>query len=102
MDGGKSCIRIIIKLKIFFIPRVCSVAFRTPKGKAICVVKVRKQDPEVLVSMYIPLMHAILDQHQFLPDTIALVGDGVSTARRASDGLKPRDTISGLYLTERL
>ncbi|KAG0293330.1 hypothetical protein BGZ96_002985 [Linnemannia gamsii] len=78
------------------------VAFRTPKGKAICVVKVRKQDPEVLVSMYIPLMHAILNQHQFLPDTIALVGDGVSTAPRASDGLKPRDTVSGLYLTERL
>ncbi|KAF8942567.1 hypothetical protein BGZ47_006345 [Haplosporangium gracile] len=78
------------------------VAFRTPKGKSICVVKVRKQDPEVLVSMYIPLMHAILDQHQFLPDTIALVGDGVSTARRASDGLKPRDTIAGLYLSDRL
>ncbi|KAK5810007.1 hypothetical protein F5H01DRAFT_415049 [Linnemannia elongata] len=78
------------------------VAFRTPKGKAICVVKVQKQDPEVLVSMYIPLMHAILDQHQFLPDTIALVGDGVSTARRASDGLKPRDTIAGLYLSDRL
>ncbi|KAG9067388.1 hypothetical protein KI688_012171 [Linnemannia hyalina] len=78
------------------------VAFRTPKGKAICVVKVQKQDPEVLVSMYIPLMHAILDQHQFLPDTIALVGDSVSTARRASDGLKPRDTIAGLYLSDRL
>ncbi|KAF9129664.1 hypothetical protein BGW39_003957 [Mortierella sp. 14UC] len=77
------------------------VAFKT-QGKSICVVKVRKQDPEVLVSMYIPLMHAILEQHQFLPDTIALVGDGVSTARRASDGLKPRDTIASMYITDRL
>ncbi|KAG0273108.1 hypothetical protein BGZ95_011100 [Linnemannia exigua] len=78
------------------------VAFKTPQGKSICVVKVRKQDPEVLVSMYIPLMHAVLEQHQFLPDTIALVGDGVSTARRASDGLKPRDTICSMYITDRL
>ncbi|KAF9107084.1 hypothetical protein BGX29_007446 [Mortierella sp. GBA35] len=78
------------------------VAFKTPQGKSVVVVKVRKQDPEVLVSMYIPLMHAILDQHQFLPDTIALVGEGVSTARRASDGLKPRDTISAMYISDRL
>ncbi|KAG0018481.1 hypothetical protein BGZ80_007115 [Entomortierella chlamydospora] len=52
--------------------------------------------------MYIPLMHAILEQHQFLPDTIVLVGDSVSTARRSSDGLKPRELICTLYSTDRL
>lgn len=52
--------------------------------------------------MYIPLMHAILEQHQFVPDVIALVGDNVSIARRAIDGLKPRDTIAALYNAERL
>ncbi|KAF9920557.1 hypothetical protein FBU30_009600 [Linnemannia zychae] len=78
------------------------IVFKTPQGKSICVVKVRKQEPELLVSMYIPLMHAVLEQHQFLPDTIILVGDNVSTARRASDGLKPRDSIAKLYITDRL
>jgi len=79
-----------------------SLSFKTPAGQIVVAVKVVSQEPEVLVSMYIPLMHAILEQHQFVPDVIALVGDNVSTARRAIDGLKPRDTIAALYNAERL
>ncbi|KAI1317649.1 hypothetical protein EDD11_008077 [Mortierella claussenii] len=78
------------------------VAFKTAQAQVVCVVKVENQEPEVLVSMYIPLMHAILEQHQFLPDTIVLVGDSVSTARRLSDGLKPRESTCSLYSSERL
>ncbi|KAF9355344.1 hypothetical protein BGX26_006687 [Mortierella sp. AD094] len=78
------------------------VTFKTAQGQVICVAKVQSQEPEVLVSMYIPLMYAILEQHQFLPDTIVLVGDNVSTARRNSDGLKPRELICTLYSTDRL
>ncbi|KAF9110342.1 DIP2 disco-interacting protein 2 C, partial [Mortierella sp. AM989] len=78
------------------------VTFKTAQGQVVCVVKVQNQEPEVLVSMYIPLMHAILEQHQFLPDTIVLVGENVSTARRSSDGLKPRELICTLYSTDRL
>ncbi|KAF9433948.1 hypothetical protein BGZ76_008786 [Entomortierella beljakovae] len=81
-------------------PQGC-VTFKTAQG-VICVVKVQNQEPEVLVSMYIPLMHAVLEQHQFLPDTIVLVGENVSTARRVSDGLKPRELICTLYSTDRL
>ncbi|KAG0357767.1 hypothetical protein BG005_003127 [Podila minutissima] len=82
-------------------PQGC-LSFKTPSGQIIVAVKVVSQEPEVLVSMYIPLMHAILEQHQFIPDVIALVGDNVSTARRAIDGLKPRDTVAALYSAERL
>ncbi|KAF9190185.1 hypothetical protein BGZ51_008888 [Haplosporangium sp. Z 767] len=78
------------------------LTFKTPQGHVVCVVKVQNQEPEVLVSMYIPVMHAILEKHQFLPDTIVLVGDSVSTARRLSDGLKPRESICSLYTSERL
>ncbi|KAF8985955.1 hypothetical protein BGZ46_000041 [Entomortierella lignicola] len=78
------------------------VTFKTAHGQVICIVKVQSQEPECLVSMYIPLMHAILEQHQFLPDTIVLVGENVSTARRNSDGLKPRELICALYSTDRL
>ncbi|KAG0219815.1 hypothetical protein B0O80DRAFT_489031 [Mortierella sp. GBAus27b] len=78
------------------------VTFKSPLGQVVCVVKVQSQEPELLVSMYIPIMHAILEQHQFLPDTIVLVGDNVSTARRLVDGLKPRGAISNLYTSERL
>ncbi|KAF9947186.1 hypothetical protein BGZ72_010800 [Mortierella alpina] len=78
------------------------LTFKTPQGQVVCVVKVLNQEPEVLVSMYIPIMHAILEQHQFLPDTIVLVGETVSTARRVADGLKPREAICGLYTSERL
>ncbi|KAG0263655.1 hypothetical protein BG011_008370 [Mortierella polycephala] len=78
------------------------LTFKTPQGHVVCVVKVQNQEPEVLVSMYIPVMHAILEKHQFLPDTIVLVGDNVSTARRLSDGLKPRESICSLYTSERL
>ncbi|KAG0029987.1 hypothetical protein BGZ81_003203 [Podila clonocystis] len=82
-------------------PQGC-LSFKTPSGQVVVAVKVVSQEPEVLVSMYIPLMHAILEQHQFVPDVIALVGDNVSTARRAIDGLKPRDTVAALYISERL
>ncbi|KAF9215975.1 hypothetical protein BGZ59_011462 [Podila verticillata] len=82
-------------------PQGC-LSFKTPTGQIVVTVKVVSQEPEVLVSMYIPLMHAILEQHQFVPDVIALVGENVSTARRAIDGLKPRDTIAALYNAERL
>ncbi|KAF8932525.1 hypothetical protein BGZ58_007013 [Dissophora ornata] len=78
------------------------VTFKTLQGQVICVVKVQNQEPEVLVSMYIPVMHAILKQHQFLPDTIVLVGEAVLTSRRPTDGLKPRETICGLYTSEHL
>ncbi|KAG0349618.1 hypothetical protein BG004_000024 [Podila humilis] len=82
-------------------PQGC-ISFKTPGGQVVVVVKVVSQEPEVLVSMYIPLMHAILEQHQFVPDVLALVGDTVATTRRSIDGLKPRDTISSLYNSERL
>ncbi|KAG0327642.1 hypothetical protein BGZ99_007223 [Dissophora globulifera] len=78
------------------------VTFKTVQGQVVCVVKVQSQEPEVLVSMYIPVMHAILEQHQFLPDTIVLVGETVATARRLADGIKPRETICNLYISERL
>ncbi|KAG0366978.1 hypothetical protein BGZ54_004599 [Gamsiella multidivaricata] len=78
------------------------VAFKTAQGQVVCVVKVQNQEPELLVSMYIPIMHAILEQHQFLPDSIILVGDNVSTAKRITDGLKPRETISSLHNSDRL
>lgn len=68
----------------------------------ICVVKVQSLEPELLVSMYIPIMHALLEQHQFLPDTIVLVGDSVFTARRLVDGIKPRGAIANLYMSDRL
>ncbi|KAF9417580.1 hypothetical protein BGZ94_009925 [Podila epigama] len=82
-------------------PQGC-VAFTGQAGQIVVVVKVVSQEAEILVSMYIPVMHAVLEQHQLIPDVIALVGDNVSTARRSTDGLKPRDTISSLYNADRL
>lgn len=83
---------------------VCStsVTFKMATGQVICVVKVINHDLEVLMSMYKPLLDAVVEQHQFIPDTIVFVDESVSTSRRISDGVKPRDIIGRLYATERL
>ncbi|KAF9968149.1 hypothetical protein BGZ73_000242 [Actinomortierella ambigua] len=78
------------------------VAFKTNKGRVVVVVKVQHQETERLLPMYIPLMHAILEQHQFVPDVIALVGDDVSTSRGVLDGCKPRMHLQTMYQTGRL
>ncbi|KAG0231817.1 hypothetical protein BGW41_002088 [Actinomortierella wolfii] len=78
------------------------VTFKTKMGHVVVVVKVVHQEMERLLPMYIPLMHAIMEQHQFVPDVIALVGDDVTTARGPLDACKPRKHLQALYQASKL
>ncbi|KAG0253018.1 hypothetical protein BG011_006597 [Mortierella polycephala] len=65
----------------------------------VCVVQVRQSDPTV-VSLTLSVMHQVLEKHQFMPDVIAIVGEGVLTKNRY--GEKQRGKMLSLFMSAKM
>jgi len=65
----------------------------------VCVIQVRQADVTV-VNLSLSVMHQILEKHQFVPDVIAIVGEGVLTKNR--HGEKQRGKMLSLFMSAKM
>ena len=65
----------------------------------MCVVQVRQPDVTI-VNMTMSVMHQVLEKHQFMPDVIAMVGEGVLTKNRY--GEKQRGKMLSLFMSAKM
>ncbi|KAF9192315.1 hypothetical protein BGZ50_008679 [Haplosporangium sp. Z 11] len=75
-----------------------SIVFQADEA-VVCVVQVRQTDAATM-NMVLSVMHQILEKHQFVPDVVALVGDGVLTKNRY--GEKQRGRMLSLFMSEKI
>ncbi|KAG0267267.1 hypothetical protein BG011_007678 [Mortierella polycephala] len=75
-----------------------SIVFQADEA-VVCVVQVRQTDTATM-NMALSVMHQILEKHQFVPDVVALVGDGVLTKSRY--GEKQRGRMLSLFMSEKI
>lgn len=65
----------------------------------MCVIQVRQPDVTI-VNMTMSVMHQVLEKHQFMPDVIAMVGEGVLTKNRY--GEKQRGKMLSLFMSAKM
>lgn len=65
----------------------------------VCVVQVRQVDATIM-NMVFTLMNRIMDKHQFVPDVIAVVGEGVLAKNRY--GEKQRGKMLSLFMSAKM
>jgi len=65
----------------------------------VCVIQVRQTDATVM-NMVFTVMNRIIDKHQFVPDVIAVVGEGVLAKNRY--GEKMRGTMLSLFMSAKM
>ncbi|KAI1321834.1 hypothetical protein EDD11_000110 [Mortierella claussenii] len=75
-----------------------SIVFQADQA-VVCVVQARQPDVSV-VNMSLSVMHQILEKHQFVPDVIAIVGEGVLTKNRY--GEKQRGKMLSLFMSAKM
>ncbi|KAF9933672.1 hypothetical protein FBU30_004915 [Linnemannia zychae] len=75
-----------------------SIVFQADQA-VVCVVQVRQPDVTV-VNMSMSVMHQVLEKHQFIPDVIAIVGEGVLTKNRF--GEKQRGKMLSLFMSAKM
>ncbi|KAF9939457.1 hypothetical protein BGZ67_009493 [Mortierella alpina] len=75
-----------------------SIVFQTDQA-VVCVVQVRQPDVTV-VNLTMSVMHQVLEKHQFMPDVIAIVGEGVLTKNRF--GEKQRGKMLSLFMSAKM
>lgn len=85
-------------LTIVFIFIFYSIVFQADQA-VVCVVQVRQPDVTI-VNMTMSVMHQVLEKHQFMPDVIAMVGEGVLTKNRY--GEKQRGKMLSLFMSSKM
>lgn len=75
-----------------------SIVFQADQA-VVCVVQVRQPDVTI-VNMTMSVMHQVLEKHQFMPDVIAMVGEGVLTKNRY--GEKQRGKMLSLFMSAKM
>lgn len=75
-----------------------SIVFQADQA-VVCVVQVRQPDVTV-VNLTMSVMHQVLEKHQFMPDVIAIVGEGVLTKNRF--GEKQRGKMLSLFMSAKM
>ncbi|KAG0223249.1 hypothetical protein BGW42_006007, partial [Actinomortierella wolfii] len=75
-----------------------SIVFQVDQA-VVCVVQVKQPDATV-VNLTLSVMHQVLEKHQFMPDVIAVVGDGVLTKNRF--GEKQRGKMLNLFMSAKM
>lgn len=75
-----------------------SIVFQADQA-VVCVVQVRQPDVTI-VNMTMSVMHQVLEKHQFMPDVIAVVGEGVLTKNR--HGEKQRGKMLSLFMSAKM
>ncbi|KAG9062677.1 hypothetical protein KI688_004981 [Linnemannia hyalina] len=75
-----------------------SIVFQADQA-VVCVVQVRQPDVTV-VNLTMSVMHQVLEKHQFMPDVIAIVGEGVLTKNRL--GEKQRGKMLSLFMSAKM
>ncbi|KAG0203585.1 hypothetical protein BGX28_004188 [Mortierella sp. GBA30] len=75
-----------------------SIVFQADQA-VVCVIQVRQPDVTV-VNLTMSIMHQILEKHQFMPDVIAIVGEGVLTKNRF--GEKQRGKMLSLFMSAKM
>ncbi|KAF9165146.1 hypothetical protein DFQ26_000536 [Actinomortierella ambigua] len=75
-----------------------SIVFQVDQA-VVCVVQV-KQPEATVVNLTLSVMHQVLEKHQFMPDVVAVVGDGVLTKNRF--GEKQRGKMLNLFMSAKM
>ncbi|KAG0346865.1 hypothetical protein BG004_000670 [Podila humilis] len=75
-----------------------SIVFQADQT-VVCVVQVRQPDVTI-VNMTMSVMHQVLEKHQFMPDVIAIVGEGILTKNR--HGEKQRGKMLSLFMSAKM
>ncbi|KAG0055757.1 hypothetical protein BGZ83_007482 [Gryganskiella cystojenkinii] len=75
-----------------------SIVFQADQA-VVVVVQVRQPDFTV-VNLTLSVMHQVLEKHQFMPDVIAVVGEGVLTKNRF--GEKQRGKMLSLFMSAKM
>ncbi|KAF9581567.1 hypothetical protein BGW38_001375 [Lunasporangiospora selenospora] len=75
-----------------------SIVFQADQA-VVCVVQVRQPDVTI-VNMPLSIMHQVLEKHHFMPDVIAIVGEGVLTKNRY--GEKQRGKMLSLFMSSKM
>ncbi|KAI8602045.1 hypothetical protein EDD21DRAFT_89405 [Dissophora ornata] len=75
-----------------------SIVFQVDQA-VVCVIQVRQADVTV-VNLSLSVMHQVLEKHQFVPDVIAIVGEGVLTKNR--HGEKQRGKMLSLFMSAKM
>ncbi|KAF9316871.1 hypothetical protein BG003_001461 [Podila horticola] len=75
-----------------------SIVFQADQA-VVCVIQVRQPDVTI-VNMTMSVMHQVLEKHQFMPDVIAMVGEGVLTKNRY--GEKQRGKMLSLFMSAKM
>ncbi|KAI7826976.1 hypothetical protein BC939DRAFT_395221 [Gamsiella multidivaricata] len=75
-----------------------SIVFQADQA-VVCVVQVRQADNTV-VNLSLSLLHQVLEKHQFVPDVIAIVGEGVLAKNRY--GEKQRGKMLSLFMSAKM
>ncbi|KAG0004908.1 hypothetical protein BGZ79_007696 [Entomortierella chlamydospora] len=75
-----------------------SIVFQADQA-VVCVIQVRQADVSV-INLCLTVMHQILEKHQFVPDVIAVVGEGVLTKNRF--GEKQRGKMLSLFMSAKM
>ncbi|KAF9112954.1 hypothetical protein BGX27_002500 [Mortierella sp. AM989] len=75
-----------------------SIVFQADQA-IVCVIQVRLADVSV-INLCLSVMHQVLEKHQFVPDVIAVVGEGVLTKNRF--GEKQRGKMLSLFMSAKM
>ncbi|KAF9981742.1 hypothetical protein BGZ65_003622 [Modicella reniformis] len=75
-----------------------SIVFQVDQA-VVCAVQVRQADITV-VNLCLTVMHQVLEKHQFVPDVIAIVGEGVLTKNRY--GEKQRGKMLSVFMSAKM
>ncbi|KAI8601416.1 hypothetical protein EDD21DRAFT_374495 [Dissophora ornata] len=71
-----------------------SIVFQADQA-VVCVIQARQTDTST-VNLVLSVMHAVVEKHQFMPDVIAVVGDGVLAKNQY--GEKQRGKMLSLFM----
>lgn len=75
-----------------------SIVFQVDQA-VVCMIQVRQADVTV-VNMSLTVMHQVLEKHQFVPDVIAIVGEGILTKNRY--GEKQRGKMLSAFMSAKM
>ncbi|KAK3816616.1 MAG: hypothetical protein J3Q66DRAFT_342984 [Benniella sp.] len=75
-----------------------SIVFQVDQA-VVSIVQVRQADVTV-VNLCLTVMHQVLEKHQFVPDVIAIVGEGVLTKNRC--GEKQRGKMLSVFMSAKM
>jgi len=75
-----------------------SIVFQVDQA-VVSIVQVRQADVTV-VNLGLTVMHQVLEKHQFIPDVIAVVGEGILTKNRY--GEKQRGKMLSVFMSAKM